>query len=154
VKLLYTALIACSLLSLQPAYACSFSWAPGYSPKRIPHREDVWRVKGDFKVIDATTGKFVEIGEALNLTSDTGEMLGQIERKGRKPIKTRQYFYEEWAIACRMVLTPQGPTSGTFWMEKERDKQGRYRLLMWRPEKQRPNPEAVQAVPVETSGKQ
>lgn len=146
-------LALCAALGAQPAHACSFSWNKGYSPKEIPHRADVWKVKGDFTLIDAKTGD-VPQGDEINLTEDGRELLGRITRKGHKPIETRQYFYEEWMIDCGMGLTPQQPTSGTFWLKRQRDKSGRYRLMMWRPSEEKPGPLNSESAPIQNDGKQ
>jgi hypothetical protein len=142
-------------LTIQPAQACSFSWKSSYSPKQIPHRADVWKVKGDFKPIDAETSTVVAEG-AITLSKDTGdngEMLGKIDRKRGKPVMTRQYYYEQWAIDCGFILTPQGAATGNFWLERKPDKQGRYRMLMWRPEKGPPKRSAADSKPTQGDGK-
>jgi len=119
-------------MPIQSAWACSFSWTPGYSPKDIPWRDDVLMVKGKFVFVDAETGVDVPPNTEFSL-DDQGNMLGRIERNGRKPILTRSY-YNEIMIDCGAYLGPTGNVAGKFWLERKRDKQGRYRLLMWRPE--------------------
>lgn len=120
-----------------PANACSFSWGKGYSPKQIPRRLDVWKVKGHFTPVDAKTGADLGVGDEFYLTEDTGEMLGRIDRKHHKPVLTKQYYLEDWMIDCGMLKVPQWPESGTFWLEKKRDRQGRYRVLLWEPAKEK-----------------
>lgn len=142
---LFATALACSLLigsvsglgGANPANACSFSWAKGYSPKQIPRRLDVWKVKGDFTPIDAKTGADLAVGDDFHLVEETGEMLGRIDRKHHKPVLTKQYYLEEWMIDCGMLKTPQWPAIGTFWLEKKRDRQGRYRMLLWEPAKEK-----------------
>lgn len=144
---------ACFALVTQPGVACSFRWKPGYSPKEIPYRADVWKVKGDFTLIDAKTGAPVQTGEEINLTKDGIQLLGRITRRGHKPIQTKQY-YSEISVECGANLNPLGSETGTFWMEKKRDKDGRYRLLMWRPAKQKPSPATAEATPAQSNGNQ
>ena len=119
------------VMPVQSAWACSFTWNPGYSPKEIPWRDDVRMVKGKFFFVDAKTGADVPPNTEFYL--DEGDMLGRIERKGRKPILTKT-FYHELMIDCGAYLGPTGNVEGKFWLEQEHDKQGRYLLLMWRPE--------------------
>lgn len=109
-------------------------------------------MRGDFSFVDAKTGEAVRGGE-LNLTKETGEMLGRLDRKGRKPIMTKQ-IYSEFSVECGAYLNPLQAGSGTFWLERQRDRYGRYRLLMWRPEKELTNPRTVEAAPVGNDGKQ
>ena len=116
-----------------PAQACSFSWTKGHSPRDIPRRADVWKVTGDFVIVDAKTGAVVPPGTEFNLTEDKREMLGRIDRKRGKPLMTKQLYFEEWAIDCGFVLTPQNPVSdGVFWIERKADKNGRHRMMMWK----------------------
>jgi hypothetical protein len=129
------ALAACILALLasaaEPAQACSFSWAPGYSPSDIRHRADVTLVRGAFVFVDAKTGKVITEGE-FNLTDDS-QALGRISRVGKRPILTKSW-YSELSIECGAYLGPSNNVSGKFWIERKRDKVGRQRLLMWRPE--------------------
>lgn len=129
--ILATSFLFLALATAAPAQACSFRWEEGYSPKDIPHRDDVVVVKGNFFFVDAATG--VDVPPEAQLNLDQGEALGRIERKGRKPILTRMY-YNDIMLECGAYLGPPGDVSGKFWIELKRDKQGRQRLLMWKPE--------------------
>ena len=122
-------LLAGLAMSAQPAQACSFSWKPGYSPREIPLRDDVLRIKGDFVFIDAVTGEEVPPNTPFNLQD--GDAFGVIKRKGRKPVQTRM-AYNDILIHCGAYAGPNGNVSGTFWVKRRRDKQGRYRLLLWK----------------------
>lgn len=129
--ILATSFLFLALATAAPARACSFSWKEGYSPKEIPHRDDVVVVKGNFVFVDAATG--VDVTPETEFKLDQGEALGRIERKGRKPILTKMY-YSDVMLECGAYLGPPGDVCGKFWIELKRDKQGRRRLLMWKSE--------------------
>lgn len=127
---LAAALLAGLALAAQPAQACSFAWKPGYSPREIPLRDDVQRVRGDFVFTDAVTGQEVSNDSEFNLKDD--EAFGVIKRKGRKPLLVRVH-YSETLMTCGAYTGPTANGKGTFWLERRRDKDGRYRILLWRP---------------------
>jgi hypothetical protein len=123
--------LALIVSTAEPAQACSFSWAPGYSPSDIKQRADVTLVKGAFVFVDAKTGNDVAESE-FDLTDD-GQALERLSRVGKRPILTKSW-YSELSIECGAYLGPSNNVSGKFWIERKRDKVGRQRLLMWRPE--------------------
>ena len=117
-------------LSAIPADACSFSWEKGWSPNEIRYRADVWEVRGEFRFVDSNTGDPIAEGN-LTLTASK-DLLGRIDRPKGKPILTTQN-YSQAAVDCSAYLPPLNNTSGSFWIERWPDKNGRYRLFMWKP---------------------
>lgn len=128
-------LLAFAVLAAPPAaHACSFSWVKGSSPRDIPRRADVFEVRGEFRFVDGRSGEDIPKGVTEFWPEpDTGDVLGQIVRKDGKIMLTRQY-YNEASVECQAYLAPLSPGSGRFWLEKRRGKDGRYRILMWKPE--------------------
>ncbi|MCM0001458.1 MAG: hypothetical protein NBV68_18965 [Erythrobacter sp.] len=117
-----------------PAEACSFRWAKGSSPREIPRRADVFAVRGEFRFVDGRTGEEIP-DDASEIWPEPGmgELLGRIVRKNGKIMLTRQY-YSEFAVDCQAYLAPLTAGTGRFWLEKRRSKDGRYRILMWKPD--------------------
>lgn len=128
-------LLAFAVLAAPPAaHACSFSWVKGSSPRDIPRRADVFAVRGEFKFVDGRTGEAMPEGVSeLWPEPNGGELLGRIVRKGGKIMLTRQY-YSEFSVECAAYLAPLSAGTGRFWLEKRRGRDGRYRLLMWKPD--------------------
>ena len=117
-----------------PVEACSFSWVKGSSPRAIPRRGDVFEVRGAFKFVDGRTGQDIPEGASeISFEPGTGELLGRIVRKNGKVMLTRQ-FYSEFSVECQAYLAPLSAGTGRFWLEKRRGKDGRYRLMMWKPD--------------------
>lgn len=126
--------LAGALLVPQAGHACSFSWAKGHSPREIPRRGDVFEVRGEFRFVDGRTGEdFPEGASEIPFEPSTGDLLGRIVRKNGKVMLTRQ-FYSEFSVECQAYLAPLAATNGRFWLEKRRGKDGRYRILMWKPD--------------------
>lgn len=117
-----------------PAEACSFRWTKGSSPRDIPRRADVFDVRGAFRFVDGRTGEEIPDGAGeIPFEPASGDLLGRIVRKNGKVTLTRQY-YSEASVECQAYLAPLFAETGRFWLEKRRGKDGRYRLLMWKPE--------------------
>lgn len=128
-------LLALAVLAAPEAVqACSFSWSKGYSPRDIPRRADVFEVRGEFRFVDGRTGEDIPKGVTeVWPEPGTGELLGRIVRKNGKVTLTRQY-YSEFSVECQAYLAPLSAGSGRYWLEKRRGKDGRYRILMWKPD--------------------
>lgn len=117
-----------------PAEACSFRWTKGFSPRDIPRRADVFEVRGAFRFVDGRTGEEIPDGVTEIWPEPvTQDLLGRIVRKNGKVMLTRQ-FYSEFSVECQAYLAPLFAETGRFWLEKRRGKDGRYRLLMWKPD--------------------
>jgi hypothetical protein len=116
------------------AQACSFRWDKGYSPREIPRRADVFEVRGEFRFVDGRTGEEIPEGTSeIPFEPGTSDLLGRIVRKNGKVTLTRQ-FYSEISVECQAYLAPLFAETGRFWLEKRRGKDGRYRILMWKPD--------------------
>lgn len=126
--------IAGALLVPHGAEACTFSYVKGYSPRDIPRRPDVVAVRGDFRFVDGRTGEEIPEGASeIWPEPASGDLLGRIVRKGGKVMLTRQR-YSEFSVECGAYLAPLSAVTGRFWLEKRRGKDGRYRILMWKPD--------------------
>ncbi len=126
--------LAAALLVPHGAQACSFTWAKGYSPRDIQRRADVFVVRGKFQFVDGRTGEDIPEGVSeIWPEPGTGDLLGRIERKSGKTMLTRQ-FYSEFSVECQAYLAPLAAGAGRYWLEKRRGKDGRYRILMWKPD--------------------
>jgi hypothetical protein len=126
--------MAGALLVPHGAEACSFSYMKGHSPRDIPRRADVFEVRGEFRFVDGRTGEDIPEGVSeVPFEVTTGDLLGRIVRKNGKVMLTRQ-FYSEISVECAAYLAPLAAATGRFWLEKRRGKDGRYRILMWKPE--------------------
>ena len=124
-------ILAASMGHAAPASACSFTWKPGYSPEDIRVRADLVKVVGQFTFLDARTGRRLAVG--ARPVPIKGQAFGRVETKehGSIPVKVD---YSDLSIQCGSYLGTPGNVSGAFWIEQQRDKQGRQRLLMWRPQ--------------------
>lgn len=126
--------MAGALLAPQAGQACSFSYSKGKSPREIPLRADVFEVRGEFRFVDGRTGEEIPEGTGeVQFEPGTGDLLGRIVRKNGKVTLTRQY-YSEFSVECQAYLAPLSAGSGRFWLEKQRGKDGRYRILLWKPD--------------------
>ncbi len=126
--------LAGALLVPQTGHACSFSWSKGSSPRDIPRRGDVFEVRGEFRFVDGRTGEDIPEGVSeVQFEPGTGDLLGRIVRKNGRVMRTRQ-FYSEISVDCQAYLAPLAAATGRFWLEKRRGKDGRYRILMWKPD--------------------
>lgn len=126
--------LAGALLVPQAGHACTFAWAKGYSPRDIPRRGDVFAVRGEFRFVDGRTDDDIPEGVSeIPFEPSTGDLLGRIVRKNGKVMRTRQ-FHSEISVECQAYLAPLAAATGRFWLEKRRGKDGRFRLLMWKPE--------------------
>lgn len=116
------------------AQACSFRWDKGFSPRDIPRRADVFEVRGNYRFVDGRTGEEIPEGAGeIPFEPASGELLGRIVRKNGKVMLTRQY-YSEFSVDCQAYLAPLSAGTGRYWLEKKRGKDGRYRILMWKPD--------------------
>lgn len=126
--------MAGALLVPQGAEACSFAYLKGFSPRDIPRRADVFEVRGEFRFVDGKTGEEIPPGVTeIWPEPATGDLLGRIVRKNGKVMLTRQY-YSEVSVECQAYLAPLSAGTGRFWLEKRRGKDGRYQILMWKPD--------------------
>lgn len=126
--------LAGALLVPHGAEACTFTYAKGSSPREIPRRADVFEVRGEFRFVDGRTGEAIPDGASeIWPEPGTGQLLGRIVRKNGKVMLTRQ-FYSEFSVDCQAYLAPLSAGKGRFWLEKRRGKDGRYRILMWKPD--------------------
>lgn len=117
-----------------PAEGCSFLYVKGSSPRDIPRRADVFAVRGEFRFVDGRTGEDIPEGTSeIWPEPGSGQLLGRIVRKNGKVLRTRQ-FYSEFSVECAAYLAPLTAGTGRFWLEKRRSKDGRYRILMWKPD--------------------
>lgn len=111
------------LVGQPPAYGCSFSWQPGYSPEEIKVREDVRMVRGVFRVGDA----FGQVDDEGGLVS--GTISGRLETRRGTGWDTTQY-YDQLSVECGAYHKPTADARGVFWIERQR-KDGRYAILLW-----------------------
>jgi len=111
------------LAAARPAYACSFSWAPGSSPADIRARSDVRMVRGTFRVGEARG----EVGDDGVLVS--GWIYGRIETRRGTHWNTVQP-YHQFLVECAAYPRPTADANGIFWI-KRRGTDGRYELLLW-----------------------
>ncbi len=127
----------------QPAAACSWGYARGYSPEEIKRRTDVTAVRANFRFEEMRGEPGVnEEGEEVLLDA---EVFGHIE-SGITRLKTIHYPARAWATCQFPANGPAADARGTFWIT-DRPEDGRHRILYWEGEYLRP--EQTQAKPPE-----
>ena len=128
----------------QPAAACSWGYARGYSPEEIKRRTGVTAVRANFRFEEMRGEPGVdEEGEEVLFNP---EVVGRIE-SGMMRVETIHYPARQWAGGCMFPATgPVADARGTFWIT-DRPEDGRHRILYW--EGEHLQSEQTQANPTE-----
>lgn len=126
-RFLAPALLAASAILTPSVQACSFTWAPGWSPDEIKERTDVRKVRGTYRLLEIAGERFINddgeewVRDATYLGRlDTARGTGwDVAHEPRIPDLTCIYYFK-----------PEADATGTFWISRRKE-DGRYRLLLW-----------------------